>query len=224
MNTLSLSDCLIVKINTMDVALLVRVSSADQNHERQTSELTTFANDKGYNVVEVIEETISGAKKNSERKGIQRLLQLAKSKKIRKVVIHEVTRLGRDTQQVLTTMEELHGYKVSVHVMNYNLETLNPDGSVNPMAQFLFTILADIGRMERITLVERTKSGMENARRNGKQIGRPEGSIKSPYVILKEYSKVVRTLKEGHSIRNTAKICGVGISTVQRVKKSMVNI
>ena len=223
MNTLSLSDCLIVKINTMDVALLVRVSSADQNNERQTTELSTFAETKGYNVVEVIEETISGAKKNTERKGIQRLLQLAKNKKIRKVVIHEVTRLGRDTHQVLSSLETLHSYKVSVHVMNYNLETLNSDGTVNPMAQFLFTILADIGRMERITLIERTKSGLEQARKNGKVLGRPIGSTKESDSLLKEYSKVVRTLKEGHSIRNTAKICEVGVSTVQRVKKVIMS-
>lgn len=203
----------------MKVALLIRVSSADQNHQRQIEELTTFADSKGYSIIETITETVSGAKKNSERKGIQQLLKLAETGKIKKVLIHEVTRLGRDTQQVLTTLETLHAYKVSVHVMNYNLETLNPDCSVNPMAQFLFTILADIGRMERITLIERTKSGMEQAKRNGKILGRPKGSSKEADHILKEYSKVVKCLKEKHSVRNTAKICNVGASTVQRVKK-----
>lgn len=203
----------------MKVALLIRVSSADQNHQRQIEELTTFANSKGYSIIETITETVSGAKKNNERKGIQQLLKLAETGKIKKVLIHEVTRLGRDTQQVLTTLETLHAYGVSVYVKNYSLETLNPDGKVNAMAQFLFTILADIGRMERITLIERTKSGMEQAARNGRVIGRPKGTLKPTKEKLKEYSKVVKCLKENQSIRNTAKICNVGISTVQRIKK-----
>lgn len=203
----------------MKVALLVRVSSADQNYERQVNELKEFAENKGYEITEIITEKISGAKKNSERKGIQQLLKLAEKGKIKKVLIHEVTRLGRDTQQVLTTLETLHSFGVSVHVMNYNLETLNQDGTTNPMSQFLFTILADIGRMERITLIERTKSGLEQAKKNGKILGRPVGTKKDNESKLKEYSKVIKYLNEGYTIRDTAKLCNVGTSTVQRVKK-----
>jgi DNA invertase Pin-like site-specific DNA recombinase len=204
------------------VALLVRVSTSDQTHDRQIKELKDFAADRSYEVVEVITETISGAKRNDERAGIQRLLQLAREKKIGKVLIHEVSRLGRDTSQVLATLEDLHKLNVSVVVKNYNLETINPDGSKNDMAQFLFTILADIARMERATLVERVKSGMAEAKRKGKHLGRPEGTTKDSRAMLKEYRQVVKCLKEGQTVRDTAKICDVGISTVQRVKKLLV--
>lgn len=209
----------ILKIQIMKVALLVRVSSADQNHERQVTELKEFADSKGYTVVETITEKISGAKKNDERIGIQQLLKLAETGKIKKVLIHEVSRLGRITHQVLSTLETLHSFGVSVVVMNYNLETLNPDGTSNPMSQFLITILADISRMERITLIERVKSGMATAKKNGKHLGRPINSIKDKKSKLKEYSKVVKYLNDGYTIRETAKLCDVGISTVQRVKK-----
>jgi DNA invertase Pin-like site-specific DNA recombinase len=201
------------------VAILTRVSTVDQSQDRQHTELNTFADTKGYEVVERITETISGVKRNEERKGIQNLLSLARAKKIDKVLIHEVTRLGRDTSQVLQTLEELHKSNVSVVVMNYNLETLNPDGTVNNMAQFLFTLLADIGRMERITLITRVKSGMAEAKRKGKHVGRPVGTKKDKEKILKEYKQVVKYLNDGYTIRETAKLCDVGVSTVQRIKK-----
>jgi DNA invertase Pin-like site-specific DNA recombinase len=198
------------------VAILVRVSKADQNYDRQVSELTNYAIDRGYKVVKVISENISGAKCNAERKGIQDLLQLARARKISKVLVHEVTRLGRQTSEVLATLEELHSFKVSVVIMNYNLETLNSNGTVNSMAQFLATLLTDIGRMERATLIERVKSGLAEARRKGKHLGRPIGTTKD---IVKQHPKVVKYLKAGNSIRETSKLSGVGISTVQRVKK-----
>lgn len=201
------------------VLILTRVSSADQNHDRQVTELTEYATNKNYQVVEMIRETISGAKQNSERQSIQRLLHLAASKKINKVLVHEVTRLGRDTSEILNTLKELHSYGVSVVVMNYSIETLNPNGELNHMAQFLITILADIGRMERATLVERVKSGMAEAKRKGKHVGRPEGTTKDRADMMKEYAKVVKSLESGQSVRNTATLCGVGVSTVQRVKK-----
>jgi DNA invertase Pin-like site-specific DNA recombinase len=200
-------------------ALLVRVSTQDQQHDRQLSELTEYAASKSIKVVETIVETVSGAKRNEERQGIQQLLKLAKAGKINKVLVHEVTRLGRNTPQVLSALEELHKYKVSVVVKSYNIETLNPDGSLNSMAQFLFTLLTDIGRMERDTLITRVKSGMAEAKRKGKHIGRPKDSTKGKENMLKEYKTVVKHIKANYSIRETATLTGVSISTVQRVKK-----
>jgi len=199
-------------------AILARVSTSDQSVDRQISELTIYADSKQLEIVEVLTETISGAKKNSERAAIQKLITLAESKKINKVLVHEVSRLGRDTAQVLETLEKLHKLNVSVVVLNYQLETLNADGTQNSMAQFLLTILADIGRMERLTLIERINSGLAEAKRKGKVLGRPEGYKKD---LLKEHSKVAKHLKEGRSIAETAAICGVGKSTVQRVRAAL---
>lgn len=201
------------------VALLTRVSTVDQSNDRQITELKAYAADKNYEIIEIITETISGAKKNEERKGLQQILELASKKKINKVLIHEVTRLGRDTAQVLNTLENLHKVKVSVVVMNYHLETLNPDGSLNSMAQFLFTLLVDIGRMERMTLITRVKSGMQQAAKNGVHCGRPKGTTKDREKILTEYKKVVKYLNDGYTIRETATLCEIGTSTVMRVKK-----
>ncbi|KAA9338950.1 recombinase family protein [Adhaeribacter soli] len=200
-------------------AILVRVSTQDQSHSRQLTELTEYAEARGLQVVETITETISGSKSNNERKAIQQLLKLAKAKKINKVLIHEVTRLGRNTAELLATLEALHALKVSIVVKNYNLETLNPDGSVNSIAQFMFTLLADVGRMERATLIERVRSGMQEAKRKGKHVGRPQGTTKAKEDLLKQYKSIVKCLNEGQTVRNTATLTGKGVSTVMRVKK-----
>lgn len=200
-------------------AILVRVSSQDQNHSRQITELTEYAATKGLQIVETITETISGSKSNEERKAVQQVLKLAKDKKINKLLIHEVTRLGRNTAEMLAALEALHKLKVSIEVKNYNLETLNPDGTVNNLAQFMFTLLADIGRMERATLIERVKSGMQEAKRKGKHVGRPQGTTKTKDSLLKQYKSIVKCLIDGQTVRDTATLTGKGISTVMRVKK-----
>ena len=77
------------------VAILVRVSTAKQETARQISELRQYANGKGYEVLEVCEETVSGSAGNDERHGLRRAEQLALEGKIRKVLVHEVSRIAR---------------------------------------------------------------------------------------------------------------------------------
>lgn len=85
----------------------------------------------------------------------------------------------------------------------------------------MFSLLAEMARSERETLVERINSGLAKARREGKRLGRPAGSSLSPKEFLATHKDVVKQLRAGHSIRNTAKITGKSVSTVQRVKAAM---
>ena len=83
-------------------------------------------------------------------------------------------------------------------------------------------VLANVAQMEREQISERVKSGLAEAKRKGKILGRPEGTTKGKEDLLKEYKGVVKQLKEGLSIRKTAAFCGVSAATVQKVKKAMV--
>jgi DNA invertase Pin-like site-specific DNA recombinase len=201
------------------VAIFVRVSKNSQDYTRQISDLKELASHKGWSVLSVITEKVSGSRKNAERKGIQELLELAEQRRISKVLVSEVSRLGRKTSEVLQVLERLTELGVSVYVNNYNLETITHSGRPNPIAQLLFTLLAEFARLEKETLVERIHSGLEQAKRNGKTLGRKKGSVKSDKEILEKYKPVVRQLNAGKSIRDVAAICQVGTATVQKVKK-----
>lgn len=119
--------------------------------------------------------------------------------------------------QVLQIVEELTQLGVSIYVQNFGIETLK-NGKRNPVAQFMFTLLAEFARLERETLRERILSGMDEARRQGVTIGRPVGATEEKAVFLKKYAAVARQLRAGLSVRKTAKLCGVAINTVRKVK------
>lgn len=202
----------------LPIAIFVRVSKQSQDYERQIADLNAYAVKQGYTVVATIAEKISGAKRNSERQGIAELLELAASRRIKKVLVSEVSRLGRRTSDVLKVIEELTEQGVSIYAQNYNLETLTPEGKRNPVASLLFTLLAEFARLERETLVERINSGLDQARRRGKTLGRPTGTTKDSTALLQEYAPVVRFIKQGFSLRQTAKLAEVSVNTVRKVK------
>ena len=199
--------------------IFARVSTSSQEYERQVNELMALANGNAWSVEAIFAEKVSGAKSNSERAELIRMVNYIESNHIDKVLVSELSRLGRDTLQVLEVIEMLNGKGISLYIQNYNIETLTKEGKVNAMSQFLITILAEVARMERKTIRERVESGYKNFRANGGKVGRKIGSTKSRERKQEEYAKVIRSLKAGKSIRDTAIICSVSISTVQRIKK-----
>ena len=173
-------------------------------------------------IIKEISEKFSGAKDNIEREGLQELFALAKSGMIDIVLVQEVSRLGRSTVEVLKVLEELTQLGVSVYVQNFGIETLKK-GKRNPIAQFMFTLLAEFARLERETLRERILSGIDEARRKGKKLGRPDGTKEDKAAFLKKYPLVTRNLRLGISIRKTSKICDVSINTVRKVNDYLIS-
>jgi len=212
---------LLVKTELIPVAVLVRVSTSRQEVTRQVSELRSYAETKGCKVVEVCEEQVSGMAEESARHGLLRVEELAREGAIRKVLVHEVSRLARRNSVAHAFVERLEEHGVSLYWHQQGIETLLPNGKRNPAAAIMFALLAEMARAERETLSERIKSGLAEARRKGRRIGRPPGTSLPNSVFLKKHGDICRRLREGHSIRNTAKITGKGISTVQRVKAAL---
>ena len=197
--------------------IFVRVSKKEQDYQRQVEDLRAVAQSQTMQVVAEISEKISGARRNQDREGIQQLLALSRQGAIQKVLVSEVSRLGRSTVEVLQIVEELTQLGISIYIQNFSLETLK-NGKRNPVAQFMFTLLAEFARLERETLRERILSGMDEARRQGIKIGRPAGTTEEKAVFLKKYAAVARQLRAGLSVRKTAKLCEVAINTVRKVK------
>lgn len=200
------------------VVILVRVSTVKQDTERQIRELQTYADTKGYQVIEVCRETVSGRADEDDRHGLKRAEALAQEGKIRKVLVHEVSRLGRKNSVTHKFVESLEEFGVSLYWHAQSIETLLPNKKRNPAAGIMLALLAEMARNETETLRERINSGLREARRKGVTLGRPKGTIADRDSFLQKHKDVIRQLKDGRSIRHTAKIVGKGISTVQRVK------
>lgn len=202
----------------MKTVIFARVSTNVQEYDRQINELTTLAKSNGWSVEAVFAEKISGAKSNKERTELLNMVSYVEVNHINKVLVTELSRLGRDTLQVLEVIQMLNEKGISLYIQNYNIETLTKDGKVNAMSQFLITILAEVARMERKTIRERVESGYKNYRANGGKVGRKIGYKKAEETIRKQYTEEIKLLKKGYSLRNISKITGTSINTIRKCK------
>lgn len=200
----------------MNVIIFSRVSGPTQDTARQIAELQSHATKQGWAVKKTFTETISGAKKNADRPVLLSMMEFVLNNRIDKVLCWELSRLGRNTVQTLTTIEQLTEQKVSVYIHNHSMETLSPDGSVNTLARFLLTIMAEFAHMERTQIRQRMASGYNNFRKNGGRVGRKHGSKEAD---LETHRDIVKLLKQDLSVRHIMKITGKASGTVQKVRK-----
>ena len=195
------------------ICIFARVSTNVQDYERQVNELTALAQRNNWSVEAVFCEKVSGAKKNTERKELSRMVEYVQAHHINKVAVTELSRLGRDTLQVI---EQFNKLGISLFIQNYGIETLTESGEVNPMSQFLITILAEVARMERKQIRERCESGYKNFRANGGKVGRKVGYKKSDEAMREQYAEEIRLLRKGISLRNISKITHTSINTIRK--------
>ena len=204
--------------------IYARVSSNNdrQDTTRQIEDLRKYAVSQNIEIVNVFQEHISGAKKNEERQVLTDCLEYCTQHSVNYLLLSELSRLGRSTLQVLRSLETLHEAKVSVYIQNLGLYTLQTDGKVNPIVSMLTTLLAEMGNIERSNIQYRLNSGRANYIAKGGKLGRRKGSIKTEDRKKEEYRDTIALLKKGYSIRNVAKLQGIGISTVQRIKNQFI--
>ena len=204
------------------VVILARVSTDKQEYQRQVNELTDYCNRVGWPVEAVFSNKVSGAKAIEERTEIQDLLRYVQGHEISRVVCLEISRLGRNTLEALRVIQVLNEHGVSLYVKNYNLETLNPDGKVNPVASLICTILLEIASMERMTIKERMASGRDQyvakCRKEGVKMGRPSTYRKSDEEYKDQYQREISLLRKGISLRNITAITGTSVNTLRKLK------
>ena len=201
--------------------IYARVSSEGdrQSTERQVADLTEYAERSGLEVVEVYEEHISGAKRNEERAVLTECINYAVSNKVDVVLFSELSRCGRAVWEVLDTIRTLKDNGINAHFQKEGLSLFSADGKENPYLAVMVSVLGVCSQLERESIIYRLNSGKKLASERGVKMGRRVGSVKSREQKRTEYAKVIRSLRQGKSIRDTAKICEVSVSTVQRVKK-----
>lgn len=207
---------------TAKIAVIyARVSSTGerQSTTRQVADLTQYAAINGMAVTEIFEEHISGAVKNEERPVLCECLDYCISNKIDTLLISELSRLGRNVDEVLANVKRCKDSQLNIYFQKENISIFQPDGSKNPFLNIFISVLGTCAEMERETISYRLNSGLKRYKEAGGKVGRKAGSVKTKEKKQEEYARVLRNLKQGKSIRDTATICGVSISTVFRVKR-----
>lgn len=199
--------------------IYARVSTAGQDYDRQLAELKQYADRMGYDVVKTFSEKISGTKKLEERQAMTELLNYVEINKVDKVLIYECSRLSRRAVDFLSIIETFNEKKISLYIHQNGLETLLPNGEINPIATLVLGILAQFNSMERSLIRSRMESGYNNFRRNGGVVGRKTGYRKTSEQMKEEYAEEIRLLKKGYSLRNISKITKTSVNTIRRIQK-----
>lgn len=201
--------------------IYARVSSIGdrQNTDRQISDLLDYVSFKNLEISKIYEEHISGAKKNTERPVLQEAIEYCKSNHISILLVSELSRLGRNAFEVLATVKDLIDSGINLYMQKEQLTLLDADGKPTMFAPIMIATLSTCAQLERENIKFRLNSGRKLYIERGGKLGRRVGSVKTTEQKKEDHKDIISYLKKGYSVRNVAKLCNKGISTVQRVKK-----
>ena len=204
------------------VCLFIRVSSEKQDYDRQVRELTQYCKDRHLSVAKTIATKVSGAKTHKDRPDIKELFEAAGRKEFDRVIVTEISRIGRNAKDIHNTINYLHDLKISVIFQNLGgLESLDESGNESFVMNIIIAIYSELAQEERKILSERIRSGLDNARSKGKKLGRPEGTKMKKEEFLKKYAKLATDLKAGMSLRRSIRLYGISKGTVLKVKRQL---
>ena len=200
--------------------IYARVSSIGdrQNTDRQISDLLDYVSFKNLEISKIYEEHISGAKKNTERPVLQEAIEYCKSNHISILLVSELSRLGRNAFEVLATVKDLIDSGINLYMQKEQLTLLDAEGKPTMFAPIMIATLSTCAQLERENIKFRLNSGRKLYIERGGRLGRKVGSVKTTEQKKEDHKDIISYLKKGYSVRNVAKLCNKGISTVQRIK------
>jgi DNA invertase Pin-like site-specific DNA recombinase len=210
---------------TNKALIFARVSTEEQDYQRQLVDLQLYASQNNLEVVGTITEKVSGTKSAKARKGLQELLKRAKAGEFHYLVVQEISRLGRNAFQVQSLIHALHQLKVCVLIQENGLRSLDPDGNENDLVGLMLDVAARFAQMENRNRAMRIRSGQAQAKRNGKHIGRKSGTCESDEALVRKYylshRGLIQDLKGGTSQKKAAKLHELSINTVRKVRQAL---
>ena len=184
----------------------IRVSSIGQNTDRQDD-----FNGKTYT------DECSGSIAFKDR---PRAKELLADKDVTEVLVHSIDRLGRNTIDIMQTIQGFTERGINVISQKEGLQTI-VDGKENPVAKMMIGILGTLAEFELTRIKERQAEGIAKAKTKGAYTGRSKGSSESidAFTNKKSTQSILRYLKQGYSINNTAKLSETSTGSVKKVKK-----
>jgi DNA invertase Pin-like site-specific DNA recombinase len=189
-----------------------RVSSISQSGDRFT------ADKEKYDLV--LLDKVSGSIGFKDRPKGKELTKLVNEGKVKELVVEEFSRLGRNTGDVIRTLEWLEEKEVNVIIRNMGIQS-RPNQQKNPIWKMISSVMSSLYEMELENIKERTMVGRQVYVQKGGVLGRPTGSNESELSFLqKEMSvNVIKSLKKGLTIRETSKVLGISTRSVMKVKR-----
>ena len=212
-------------MNKERAVIYARVSTADQENSRQIAELQQYAKALNYEVIEIYQEKISGAKVAADRPAMDAMLQAIEQKEVKHVLVWDLSRFSRNTKDALDVIEQLNSCCCSLTIKGLNINTLDKDCKPDPMATMFLQILLAVYEMERKSIRSRMKSGYDHYLENGGKVGRAAGYVK-PIDQIKYFADIKRNLKANNSLRTTQSILDkqgkkISLGTIVKVQQHL---
>ncbi len=175
----------------MKLALYARVSTEDQHPDAQLAPLRDYAERRGTEAIEFVDHGVSG--RRSSRPELDRMLKAARRREVDAVVVVRLDRLARSLAHMAQLGEEFQQLGVELVSLTEGIDTSTPTGRA------LFGMCGVFAQLEADLIRERTRAGLDAARRRGKKLGRPRAQ-RSPQLL----ARVRRLRSAGRSLSQIA--------------------
>ncbi len=191
----------------------IRVSSLDQNTSRQR------VNDEDFDIV--IEDKCSGAIAFFEREGGKEIKKYIDKGMLQSLSVWQIDRLGRDLRDIINTVHYFNEKGICIHFVAQGLSTLDNEGKENAISKLIISILGIVGEMGRNQIKENQLEGIRIAKLKGAYNGRKLGSKEDilSFLSKEKNKKAVDYLKKGFKNVEVAKLTGLHINTITKIKK-----
>ena len=189
----------------MKVSILTRISTSSQSNDSSLNELRSICKKKNYDIVEEYVEVVSGSKGKDERSELRRMLSDCKKGKFEKLIVIELSRLGRSLTHLINTLQEMKDSGVDLYSVNEGIDTSTQ------MGKTMFGLLGVFSEFELQVRRDRCQSGIEHYRKTHNTWGRKKS------ITDEQMDQCHGLRKSGLSIRKISSEVGISTGSVSRV-------
>ena len=177
--------------------------------------LINYSKSKGYNVVEIFE-------KSDDKLDLMELMDYITFNSIDKVIASTCSTLSKKSSEFLSFINDLNEAEISLVILDNNIESLLPDGKVNPSFTFLLNVLNEFSTIEKQQTRKRLEMSYNQYRNRGGRVGRKFGFRKKNLDYKIQYWKEIQLLREGYSLKECKKQTSTSVNTLRKLKSMFV--
>ena len=188
------------------VVIYGRVSTQDQTCENQVQFLKQIIEQNNWELIDTyLDQGISGTKGRTKRPEFDRLCKDMVRRKFDKVMIWDISRLGRSLQHLVEFLNEAMAVNCDMYIHQSGLDTSTPSG------RMLFQMVGVFSEFERELISERVKLGLQRVKSSGKKLGRPKR------INANIQTEAMKLSTEGKSLTSIAKSLSISKTSVYRI-------